>query len=144
MIQLALYSKTHSSHTPCPTPIVSTYSGPSSSHTVETEGTLSESAQLNSEALSAAPLCVCQALEQLWEATNTPLVLFMSQRDPFLVDWTKKMEGKHFHARRIQPGKKRALHPNGPLQNCAGAPTGTESFLKTPGGKKQKFIQLKR
>lgn len=51
---MALNSKAHSSNTPCPTPLVSTYYDPSTSHTVDTEAQLSVSAQLNSQALFAA------------------------------------------------------------------------------------------
>lgn len=51
---VVLYSKAPSSNTPCPTPMLSTYSGPSNSHTVDTEKQLSVSAQLSSQRLSAA------------------------------------------------------------------------------------------
>ncbi len=49
---MALNSKAHSSNTPCHTPMVSTYSGPCSSHTVDTERQLSVRVQLKSQTLS--------------------------------------------------------------------------------------------
>lgn len=59
---MALYSKAPSSNTPCPTPMLSTYSGPSNSHTVDTEEQLLVSAQQSSLRLSAA-FC---AFAKLW------------------------------------------------------------------------------
>lgn len=51
---MVLNSEAHSSNTPRPTPVSSTYFGPSSCHTVGSKAQLSELAQLNSQALSAA------------------------------------------------------------------------------------------
>lgn len=67
----------------------------------------------------------------------------MSQRDPFLVDWTKKTGREIFTCARIQPGKESAMDPNGPLQKCAGVSKGKTSSLKAPGEKKRSLSCLK-
>lgn len=95
--------KAHSSNTPCPTPIVSTCSGPSSSHTVDTEEQLSVSEQLNSQELSAE-FC---AFAKPWSIFGMLQIVhwwyLWVKETLFLWIGPEKVVGKHFHMRRIQP-----------------------------------------
>lgn len=92
----AFNSKDHSSNTTRYTPIFSTCSGPSSSYRIETQGQLLGSPQWKSLALFCCLLFPCQALGHRWKGTNSPLNVFWSQRDSYIVDWIRETARKIF------------------------------------------------
>jgi len=113
-MKIALKCKTHSSDTQCPTPVVSTYSGPSSARTAETEARLSVG---NTPALSALPVVRLPSPEASLGGQKYHIGGIHESKRPLSCGLVHKKHGLDFN----QGKRERAMDPNAPLQKCAGA-----------------------